>query len=334
MISASHNPYPDNGIKLFEAGGRKLRDETEEARRGRRSTRSSRTDAPVDGADGPGRAHRGRRRASTPTSQRLVAAAGGGTPFASAARGARLRHTAPRSVAAPRALRAPRRARSTSSEPSPTVATSTPDAGRRDPELVAGEVVARECRRGPRVRRRRRPGRGGRRARRRSSTATTSWRSLAIDLDARGALRGRRDRDDRHGEPRPQPCARAARHRRHRDARRRPPRARRDGGARPRPRRRAVGSRDRPPTTRSPATVRSPGILLLEAMVRSGRPLPELAAVVTKYPQVLENVRVARREGLRRRRRVLGRGAAPPRPSSAARGGCWCGRRAPSRSCG
>jgi phosphoglucosamine mutase len=31
MISASHNPYPDNGIKFFEAGGRKLRDETEDA---------------------------------------------------------------------------------------------------------------------------------------------------------------------------------------------------------------------------------------------------------------------------------------------------------------
>lgn len=30
MISASHNPFPDNGIKFFEPGGRKLRDETEE----------------------------------------------------------------------------------------------------------------------------------------------------------------------------------------------------------------------------------------------------------------------------------------------------------------
>lgn len=29
MISASHNPYPDNGIKLFAAGGLKLGDETE-----------------------------------------------------------------------------------------------------------------------------------------------------------------------------------------------------------------------------------------------------------------------------------------------------------------
>lgn len=29
MISASHNPFPDNGVKLFAAGGRKLSDETE-----------------------------------------------------------------------------------------------------------------------------------------------------------------------------------------------------------------------------------------------------------------------------------------------------------------
>ena len=29
MISASHNPYPDNGIKIFSAGGRKLPDEAE-----------------------------------------------------------------------------------------------------------------------------------------------------------------------------------------------------------------------------------------------------------------------------------------------------------------
>ncbi len=30
MISASHNPMPDNGIKLFAAGGHKLPDETEQ----------------------------------------------------------------------------------------------------------------------------------------------------------------------------------------------------------------------------------------------------------------------------------------------------------------
>jgi phosphoglucosamine mutase len=31
MISASHNKYPDNGIKLFATGGRKLKDDVEEA---------------------------------------------------------------------------------------------------------------------------------------------------------------------------------------------------------------------------------------------------------------------------------------------------------------
>ena len=40
------------------------------------------------------------------------------------------------------------------------------------------------------------------------------------------------------------------------------------------------------------------GILLLEAMVRAGAPLSELAAVVTKYPQILRNVRVRERDGL------------------------------------
>ncbi len=40
------------------------------------------------------------------------------------------------------------------------------------------------------------------------------------------------------------------------------------------------------------------GILLLDAMARAGVPLSELAAVVTKYPQVLRNVRVAERDGL------------------------------------
>lgn len=40
------------------------------------------------------------------------------------------------------------------------------------------------------------------------------------------------------------------------------------------------------------------GLLLLEAMVRAGVPLSELAAIVTKYPQVLRNVRVSARDGL------------------------------------
>jgi phosphoglucosamine mutase len=47
MISASHNPMPDNGLKLFAAGGRKLSDEVEdaiEAALGRASARPTGTD--------------------------------------------------------------------------------------------------------------------------------------------------------------------------------------------------------------------------------------------------------------------------------------------------
>jgi phosphoglucosamine mutase len=40
------------------------------------------------------------------------------------------------------------------------------------------------------------------------------------------------------------------------------------------------------------------GLVLLDVMVRTGRPLSELASVVTKLPQVLRNVTVARRDGL------------------------------------
>ena len=35
MLSASHNPMPDNGIKFFARGGHKLADEVEDAHRGR-----------------------------------------------------------------------------------------------------------------------------------------------------------------------------------------------------------------------------------------------------------------------------------------------------------
>ncbi|HEY8414959.1 MAG TPA: phosphoglucosamine mutase, partial [Thermaerobacter sp.] len=39
------------------------------------------------------------------------------------------------------------------------------------------------------------------------------------------------------------------------------------------------------------------GLVLADVMVRSGRPLSELASVVRPVPQVLVNVRVARKEG-------------------------------------
>ena len=63
MISASHNPMPDNGIKLFAAGGHKLPDAVEDADRGRASAR------PFDRADRrrdrPGARSAGRRRRGT-----------------------------------------------------------------------------------------------------------------------------------------------------------------------------------------------------------------------------------------------------------------------------
>jgi len=40
------------------------------------------------------------------------------------------------------------------------------------------------------------------------------------------------------------------------------------------------------------------GVQVLDTMVRSGRPLAELAAVMTRLPQVLRNVQVADRDGL------------------------------------
>src|SRR5439155_2763245 len=40
------------------------------------------------------------------------------------------------------------------------------------------------------------------------------------------------------------------------------------------------------------------GLQVLDAVKRGGRPLDELAAVMTRLPQVLRNVRVARRDGL------------------------------------
>ena len=59
MISASHNPMPDNGIKIFGPGGHKLDDATEDQHRGAGRGRSGR--APGRRGDRPG--------ASTPTTR-------------------------------------------------------------------------------------------------------------------------------------------------------------------------------------------------------------------------------------------------------------------------
>ncbi|HUF83391.1 MAG TPA: phosphoglucosamine mutase [Acidimicrobiia bacterium] len=50
MISASHNPFPDNGVKLFAAGGRKIPDDNE--RRVEDELRELAKKAPTGGPDG------------------------------------------------------------------------------------------------------------------------------------------------------------------------------------------------------------------------------------------------------------------------------------------
>ena len=49
------------------------------------------------------------------------------------------------------------------------------------------------------------------------------------------------------------------------------------------------------------------GLQVLDVVVRSGRPLADLASVVERKPQVLRNVSVAPRAFRRRRRRTVGR---------------------------
>jgi len=50
MISASHNPFPDNGVKLFAAGGRKISDDAE--RKVEDELRALAVSAPTGGPDG------------------------------------------------------------------------------------------------------------------------------------------------------------------------------------------------------------------------------------------------------------------------------------------
>ena len=137
MISASHNPYADNGVKLFEAGGRKLRDESEEAVE--IALHAILEDgAPVDGADGPGRATVVDDAVDAYVA-RLITAAGGGTPFTSLHVVLDCAHGAA-SVAAPAALRA-LGARVDVVGAEPDGRNINAGCGSTHPELVAGEVV-------------------------------------------------------------------------------------------------------------------------------------------------------------------------------------------------
>lgn len=291
MISASHNPYADNGVKLFEPGGRKLRDDTEAAVEaalhhivdGAASGAASvpGTAIHVDGAVDAYVAH-------------LVEAVGGGTPFAGVrvvidcANGAA-------SLAAPLALRALGATVDVlSAEPDGTNINA--DCGTTHPDVLAREVITRGADAGLAL--------DGDADRVVAIDATGAivdgdhiLAILAVDLDGRGQLRNRAIATTvmanlgliRALEPRGIDVIVTPVGDRHVIA------AMEDhdlvlGGEQSG----HVIVSEHGVTGDGPLT----GILLLDAMVRAGRTLRELADVVTKYPQVLRNVRVTDRNGL------------------------------------
>ncbi|MGZ6886025.1 MAG: phosphoglucosamine mutase [Acidimicrobiia bacterium] len=290
MISASHNPWTDNGVKLFEAGGRKLRDETEAAVEQALATRLAEFgDAPVETVDVPVDVD-----ALEAYVARLVAAVGAESPFAGLHVVADCANGAA-SDAAPRALRQ-LGAHVEVLHDAPDGRNINAGCGSTHPDVVAAAVVAAgadvglafdgDADRVIAV-----DGRGD------VVDGDHILAVLALDLDARGRLRHHAIATtvmanlgltralapagievvvtpvgDRHviAAMEEHDLALGGEQSGH------------------------VIVADHAVTGDGPLTA----ILLLDAMVRSGRPLHDLAAVVTKYPQVLENVRVERQDGL------------------------------------
>ena len=292
MISASHNPYSDNGVKLFEPGGRKLRDETEEA-----------VEAALDAVliPLPGEAPeavRGEIRSATGGVEdyvaHLVDAVGDGTPFTGltvvldCANGAA-------SDSAPDAFRA-LGASVTVLHAEPDGTNINAECGSTHPNVVAAEVVRIGAAAGLAF-----DGDADRIVAVDETGAIVDGDHilaiLAIDLEERDQLR--------HGAIATTVMAnlgltRALASRgievmvtpvgdRHVLA------AMEDHDL-------VLGGEQSGHIIASRHSVTGDGplvgILLLDAMARAGVPLGELASVVTKYPQVLVNVRVLDREGL------------------------------------
>ncbi len=292
MISASHNPYSDNGVKLFEPGGRKLRDVTEEAV-------EAALDAvliPLDGE--PVAATRGEIRSATGGVEdyvvHLVDAVGGGTPFTGltvvldCANGAA-------SDSAPDAFRA-LGATVTVLHAEPNGTNINAACGSTHPAVVAAEVVRTGAAAGLAF-----DGDADRIVAVDETGAIVDGDHilaiLAIDLEQRDQLR--------HGAIATTVMANLGLSRalaahgievmitpvgdRHVLA------AMEDHDL-------VLGGEQSGHIIASQHSVTGDGplvgILLLDAMARAGGPLSELASVVTKYPQVLINVKVLDRDGL------------------------------------
>ncbi len=163
VISASHNPYEDNGIKLFAADGFKLDDDTEHAI-------EAELEQPAAPSDQIGRVRPLPRRARglPARAARPLRRARSERP-ADPARLRQRRDLPGRAGDLPPARRRGRRRSPTS----PTAATSTTAAARPTSTRSSREMAARRPRRRLRVRRRRRPRARGRPRPARSSTATS-----------------------------------------------------------------------------------------------------------------------------------------------------------------
>lgn len=292
MISASHNPFSDNGVKLFEAGGRKLRDDTESAVE---AALHAILDAGAS-VDGPGPA--GTRVEVDGAGSRYVAALEQTVPGEQPLAGLRVvldcAHGAASHVA-PVAFRALGAVVDVIGA-SPDGRNINAGCGSTHPDVVAARVVETGADVGLAF-----DGDADRvvavDARGAIVDGDHILAILAIDLDARGALRHRAIATTvmanlgllRALEPRGIGVVVTPVGDRHVLA------AMEEHDL-------ALGGEqsghvivaDHAVTGDGPLT----GILLLDAVVRADRPLHELAAVVTKYPQVLENVRVANRAGL------------------------------------
>ena len=139
MLSASHNPAPDNGIKFFARGGLKLPDEVEDEIERSLATRPRRP-GPAGIRLRPGHRRLGRAGALPRPPARHAAGSGRPGPWRDAGGGRlRARGRLPRSRRGCCAGPAPR---SSPSAPSPTGTTSTPAAARPASDALKAAVLA------------------------------------------------------------------------------------------------------------------------------------------------------------------------------------------------
>lgn len=294
MISASHNVYSDNGVKLFEPGGRKLRDDTEAA------VETALAHALADSPRGlaPGSITPGSITEVTTAADayvaHLTAAAGGGTPFTGivvvvdAANGAA-------SEVGPRALRA-LGATVEVIHATPNGTNINEECGSTHPEVAAAAVRSSGADVGLAF-----DGDADRLVAVDANGAIVDGDHilaiLALDLHDRGRLRNDAIATTvmanlglmRALEPRGIDVIVTPVGDRHVIA------AMEDHDL-------VLGGEQSGHIIESEYSVTGDGpltaILLIDAMVRSGRSLAELASVLTKYPQILRNVRVTDRDGL------------------------------------